>query len=1102
MKKIFCLLVVLIPARNLFSQTTWAEHIAPILYANCTPCHHTGGIAPFSLMTYADAYAERFGINSHVSDGHMPPWPASSAYRNYVHERVLTLAEKNSIYQWVANGAPRGNMDMAPAQPSYNNGPEISSPDLTLTIPQYTVSTNNKDVYRCFPLYTSLPTDKYITAIEVIPGNASIVHHVLVFVDTATIFPQLDANDPGPGYNNLLTGSNSSKGLLGYVPGSQPYYAPVGTGFRLPAGATVIVQVHYPKTANGQSDQTSIRLKLSSTPVREIQVYPFLNNFTSLVNGPFSIPANTTRTFNEQFNLPMDISVLTVWPHMHLVGRTLKSWANKPVTGDTIRWVNIPEWDFHWQLNYILPNITKAPAGSVFKATAFFDNTVNNPDNPSSPPQNVTAGEATTDEMMIVFFSYLSYQNGDENIIVDKRIIKKVATTFCQGQSVNLTTIIGTGYNYQWYKDNNTISGATSSSYNATQSGNYTVSITLGGNSATSDPVTVTVTAPPTATITPAGPTVICNGGNVTLNASTGNGYSYQWYKNGSVINGATSASYVANSAGSYVVEVYNTCYVTSSAVTVTSGSGSASINTSGSTNFCQGGSVILTASSGNSYAWSNNATTQSIAVTTSGTYTVTVTLSGCAATATQSVTVNSNPIPAINASGPTTFCQGGSVTLTASGGSTYQWTGNINTASINATTSGNYTVTVTNTSGCTASSSQSVTVNPLPIAVITPAGATTFCEGGSVVLSASSGAGYGYLWSNNATTQNITVAQNGSYRVTVTNGITGCTSSSSTLAVQVNPLPASGFGFTLNSTTVTFINSSTNGNSYSWDFGDGNTSTQLNPSHTYGVVDTYFVTLIVTNSCGSDTISKNINLSCSTFSVNITASGPVEFCEGESVTLSTPVVTGYDYQWLRDEQAMVNENGNEFQATNSGEYEVVVTDDNNCPGSSNSLVITVYPKPIIPTITQNGNVLNSSLADTYQWYLNNIEINGETNGQITISQSGCYAVEVSDSNGCSAKSDTTCLTYTFVSSPSTSGLSVFPNPTMGMLHFSIENVVFPLQINCADVTGKILISRRVESRDEMYVSLDSLNDGMYIFTVRNGIAGNVSMVRVVKTSW
>ena len=216
----------------------------------------------------------------------------------------------------------------------------------------------------------------------------------------------------------------------------------------------------------------------------------------------------------------------------------------------------------------------------------------------------------------------------------------------------------------------------------------------------------------------------------------------------------------------------------------------SATITPDGVTSFCQGGSVQLTASLGNSYLWSTGETTQNINVSSSGNYMVTITNGGGCPASSPAIIVTVNPIPlaTITTNGAITFCQGGSVQLTASDGNSYLWSTGETTQNINVSSSGNYMVTITNGGGCSASSPGiSVTVHPIPMATITTSDTTTFCQGGSVQLTASLGSSY--LWSSGETTQNINVAISGDYFVKVTNS-EGCFFVSPASLVTVYPLP------------------------------------------------------------------------------------------------------------------------------------------------------------------------------------------------------------------------------------------------------------------------------------------------------------------------
>lgn len=399
----------------------WAEDVAPILYQQCTPCHHTGGLAPFSLMTYGDAAGNANGVYDAVDARRMPPWPPNPDYQNFAHERLLNTNDINTIKTWVQNGAIQGNAALAPAPPTYNNLPTITAPDLVVTMPNYTVS-GNADIYRCFAMPSNLNVQNFITGMEVIPGNPEIVHHVLIFADTTNQPNVLDAADPGPGWTSFgNTGSNASELIGTWVPGTRPVFYPSGMGVRLAPNAKIIFQVHYPTGSNGKSDQTSVRFKLTGSPSRPLYISAPLNHGSALVNGPLVIPANQTKVFQEKYKVPLNISVLEVGPHMHLIGKSIKSYGVTPL-GDTLKFIDIPNWDFHWQGGYMFKKIMKVPVNTWLWAEALYDNTTANIHNPSNPPQLVTAGEATTNEMMMVFFTYTYYLPGDENIVLESPI--------------------------------------------------------------------------------------------------------------------------------------------------------------------------------------------------------------------------------------------------------------------------------------------------------------------------------------------------------------------------------------------------------------------------------------------------------------------------------------------------------------------------------------------------------------------------------------------------------------------------------------------------------------------------------------------------------
>lgn len=396
----------------------WSEDVASIFYTSCVKCHNPTGIAPFSLLDYQNAYNNRFSIQSMTSARLMPPWTPNPSYRHFAQERVLSQDDINKISDWVNNGAPQGDPLLAPTPPVINNSAEIINPDFNEKIPDYLVNTAS-DLYRCFVIPTGLSSTKYITEIELIPGNRQIVHHVLLFKDASSTPANLDAADPGPGYTNFGgTGSSSSQLIALWAPGSDAYKLPAGMGIKLEANTNLVLQIHYPGGTFNKTDSTRVRIKYATGIQREVALDPALNHGPTLVNGPLFIPANTTRTFNAAYTVPITVTALAVAPHMHLIGRTIKSYAVTP-TNDTIPFFDIPEWDFRWQGMYRFRNLVKIPAGTTLYSSAFYDNTNNNPLNPNNPPQHVFLGEATEDEMMLIYFSYTLYQQGDENVVID-----------------------------------------------------------------------------------------------------------------------------------------------------------------------------------------------------------------------------------------------------------------------------------------------------------------------------------------------------------------------------------------------------------------------------------------------------------------------------------------------------------------------------------------------------------------------------------------------------------------------------------------------------------------------------------------------------------
>jgi len=420
-------------------NVNWATDIAPILYENCAKCHRDGGLGHFSLIGYANAFSNRSQIQYQTTERKMPPWKPDPSYRSYAHENRLSDTEIQRISDWVDAGAPSGDLAQAPTDPVFNDDSEVGTPEHVLMTPYYTVTATD-DEYRCFVIPNGLYQVSYLRGLEAVPGNHEVVHHILIYEDTTGQAQVLDDQTPNEaGYVNFGGPGVSGARLVGaWVPGSRTTLVPPFMGVKLSPGADLIVQMHYPKGVTGMSDQT--RLNFFLTPgnqgIREIKLSPILNHTPlSLENGPLNIPPDEMKTYHAKFTLPINASVLSVAPHMHLIGRSIVCYG-VTLQNDTIPLIRINDWDFHWQGGYFFQQVQKLPIGTKLHAYASYDNTENNPNQPSFPPQTVTQGEATTDEMMLVYFAYMTYEPGDENILLDSSLLNTALPFVSDNQNV------------------------------------------------------------------------------------------------------------------------------------------------------------------------------------------------------------------------------------------------------------------------------------------------------------------------------------------------------------------------------------------------------------------------------------------------------------------------------------------------------------------------------------------------------------------------------------------------------------------------------------------------------------------------------------------
>jgi hypothetical protein len=576
-------------------------------------------------------------------------------------------------------------------------------------------------------------------------------------------------------------------------------------------------------------------------------------------------------------------------------------------------------------------------------------------------------------------------------------------TTVCQGTPVVLTANGGTGFTWS--------NNETTSSISITTTGSYGVTVTnAAGCSSVLTPVSITVN-PVQVLSSIVGASNVCVGASTTYTNSTSGGV---WTSDNTAVASVNSASGDVSgiSTGSAIIKYQfvnaSGCASEVTKIVTVNGIQPISIATSGSTSFCQGGVVTLTAPAGLNYNWTNGQTTQSITVNTSGTFALAASNAAGCFTTSSTVVVTVNPAPVVNiTSSSTTLCQGSNLVLNAPANATsYAWSNGATTQNILINAPGTYSLTLTDANGCSASTNTSIVNGINPQASISAGGATTFCQGGNVVLNAAGGTSF--LWNNGATTQNISVSTPGNYSVTVTNAA-GCSSVSNSTLVNVLQAPnavATAYGSTTFCQGGSVTIATSGGTSYAWS--NGSTAQSIIPTTS----NTYSVIITGANGCTATSNAINVTVNPTPTAV-ITPSGATTFCEGSSVNLVAS--GGASYAWNNGSTNAT------LAATTGGVYTVTVTNSGGCTDTE-TITVTVNEVPSAfivssgaTTFCEGGEVsLTAQAGNTYVWS------NNATTQSILVSTAGAYSVTILSPNGCSVSSNAITVD---VNQPSSSNL-------------------------------------------------------------------------------
>jgi hypothetical protein len=405
---------------------TFHRDVEPILQKNCQECHRPGQVAPFSLLDYAQARKRAEDIAAVTEDRVMPPWHASTQEGGpFRGARVLSEKELTTLSNWAEAGAPEGDPKDAPPPRTWTSDWPLGPPDLVLKVSEpYALGASGADEYRVFVLPSGLVEGRWIAAVDFKPGNTKVVHHILSAYDITGRARELDDADPAPGYPTSGGGYGKLPNglpffpagqLWGWAPGRRPQWAPPGTARALPAGADVLLQVHYHKSGKPETDASSIGLYFAKQPVdKEIRSGVVFPPRAGLFAKPdLRIPpGDANHEVKGDLTIGYDAHLIAVFPHMHYLGKDFLLRAIRP-DGSRTTLIRIDDWDFNWQNPYEFETPVPLPKGTRIEMVAHFDNSASNPRNPSSPPIEVHWGEQTTDEMCIGF---LQLTRDDEHL--------------------------------------------------------------------------------------------------------------------------------------------------------------------------------------------------------------------------------------------------------------------------------------------------------------------------------------------------------------------------------------------------------------------------------------------------------------------------------------------------------------------------------------------------------------------------------------------------------------------------------------------------------------------------------------------------------------
>lgn len=393
---------------------TFARDVAPLLYKHCATCHRPGGSSSTSLLSYAAARTHARQIAQMTASGRMPPWQPEEGWGTFDGARRLSSDEIALFRRWVNDGLLEGDPREQPAPPEFPSDWALGPPDLVLTMPAYAMRADGADMFRNFVLPVPPSRMRYVRAWEFRPGNAAVVHHATMQVDTTGASRRFDEGDAASGYEGLIAPSARAPDgfFLDWAPGHRPGVAVPGTAWMLPGGSDLVMMLHLRPSGRTEQVQAAIGLYFTDTPPVRTPV------MVRLTRQDLDLPPGAAgASVDDQYVLPVDVEVYTVQPHAHYLARQMTAAGTRP-DGGTVPLLKISDWDFNWQDVYRYAEPIRLPAGTKLAMTIVYDNSDRNPRNPTRPPVRVTYGQQTSDEMAEMWFQVLPVRPEDRDALV------------------------------------------------------------------------------------------------------------------------------------------------------------------------------------------------------------------------------------------------------------------------------------------------------------------------------------------------------------------------------------------------------------------------------------------------------------------------------------------------------------------------------------------------------------------------------------------------------------------------------------------------------------------------------------------------------------